>query len=79
MAIYLSVQYNDGFLPNIIQSTQGYYLRGTQLKSWKNTLLRGHAMFRGTRPLPSVFDDNHRPLGSSGVLCGSPLAPYVSP
>ena len=27
----VSVQYNGGFLPDIILLTQGYYLRGTHL------------------------------------------------
>ena len=30
MAIYISVQYNGGFLPDIIMLTQGYYHRGTR-------------------------------------------------
>ena len=29
MAINISVQYNDGLLPDIILLTQGYYHRGT--------------------------------------------------
>ena len=34
MAINVSVQYNDGFLPDIILLTQGYYHhRGTRLRS----------------------------------------------
>ena len=41
------------------------------------TLVVGHVLFRGTRPLPSVVDDNHRRLGSSRVFCGSPLASCV--
>ena len=36
------------------------------------TLLQGHAMLRGTAPSLSL-------LGSFRVLCGSPLAPHVSP
>ena len=32
MTINVSVQYNDGFLPDIILPTQGYYLRGTHFK-----------------------------------------------
>ena len=35
MAINVSVQYNGGFLPDIILLTQGYYHRGTGL----NTML----------------------------------------
>ena len=31
MAINISVQYNDGLLPDIILLTQGYYHRGTRL------------------------------------------------
>ena len=33
MAIYLSVQYNGGLLPDIILLTQGYYHRGTRLNT----------------------------------------------
>ena len=33
MAINISVQYNDGFLPDIILLTQGYYHRGTRLNT----------------------------------------------
>ena len=32
MAINVSVQYNDGLLPDMILLTQGYYHRGTRLK-----------------------------------------------
>ena len=34
MAINVSVQCNDGFLPEIILLTQGYYLRGTHFKCY---------------------------------------------
>ena len=33
MVINISVQYNGGFLPDIILSTQGYYHRGTRLNT----------------------------------------------
>ena len=36
MVINISVQYNGGFLPDIILLTQGYYHRGTRL----NTMYR---------------------------------------
>ena len=35
MAIYVSVQHNDGFLPGIILLTQCYYHRGTRLNAMK--------------------------------------------
>ena len=35
MAINVSVQYNGGLLPNIIQLTQCYYHRGTRLNAMK--------------------------------------------
>ena len=35
MAINVSVQYNGGFLPDIILLTQGYYHRGTHLNDMK--------------------------------------------
>ena len=35
MAINVSVQYNDGFLPDIILLTQCYYHRGTRLNAMK--------------------------------------------
>ena len=35
MAINVSVQYNDGLLPDIIQLTQCYYHRGTRLNAMK--------------------------------------------
>ena len=34
MTINASVQYNDGFLPDIILLTQGYYLWGTHFKCY---------------------------------------------
>ena len=33
MAINISVQYDDGLLPDIILLTQGYYPRGTRLNA----------------------------------------------
>ena len=33
MAINVSVQYNDGLLPDIILLTQGYYHGGTRLNA----------------------------------------------
>ena len=33
MIINISVQYNDGFLPDIILLTQGYYRGGTRLNT----------------------------------------------
>ena len=33
MVINISVQYNGGFLPDIILFTQGYYHWGTRLKA----------------------------------------------
>ena len=33
MVINISVQYNGGFLPDIILLTQGCYLRGTRLNT----------------------------------------------
>ena len=33
MGINISVQYNGGFLPDIILLTQGYYPRGTRLNT----------------------------------------------
>ena len=38
MAINVSVQYNGGFLPDIILSSQCYYHRGTRLNSVKRFL-----------------------------------------
>ena len=35
MAINVSVHYNDGFLPDIILLTLGYYHRGTRLNAMK--------------------------------------------
>ena len=35
MAINVSVQYDDGFLPDIILLTQCYYHRGTRLNAMK--------------------------------------------
>ena len=35
MTINVSVQYNDGFLPDIILLTQGYHHRGTHLNAMK--------------------------------------------
>ena len=35
MAIIISVQYNDGFLPHIILFTQCYYHRGTRLNAMR--------------------------------------------
>ena len=35
MAINVSVQYNDGFLPDMIMLTLCYYHRGTQLNAIK--------------------------------------------
>ena len=39
MAINVSVQYNGGFLPDIILLTQGYYHRGTHLNAMKRFCL----------------------------------------
>ena len=33
MVINISIQYNGGFLPDIILLTQGYYHRGTRLNT----------------------------------------------
>ena len=38
MAIYVSVQYNGGLLPDIILLTQCYYHRGTRLKCHEELL-----------------------------------------
>ena len=35
MAIDVSIQYNDGLLPDIILLNQGYYRRGTRLNAVK--------------------------------------------
>ena len=39
MAISVSVQYNDGLLPDIILLTQGYYHGGTRLNAMKRFCL----------------------------------------
>ena len=36
MAINISIQYNGGFLPDIILLTQCYYHRGTRLNAMKS-------------------------------------------
>ena len=55
MAINVSVQYNGGFLPNIILLAQCYYHRGTRLNAMKrfcfrplcgNTFIEGIDAFR---------------------------------
>ena len=38
MAINVSIQYNDGLLPDIILFTQSYYHRGTRLKCHEEVL-----------------------------------------
>ena len=38
MAINISIQYNGGFLPDIILLTQCYYHRGTRLNAMKSFL-----------------------------------------
>ena len=48
MAIYLSVQYNGGLLPDIILLTQCYYHRGTRLNVMKMCLKKNQ-----TTPRPS--------------------------
>ena len=35
MVVDISIQYNDGFLPDIILLTQCYFHRGTRLKAMK--------------------------------------------
>ena len=40
MAIDVSVQYNDGLLPDIIMLTQSYYHRGTHLNVMKRFCIR---------------------------------------
>ena len=39
MAIYVSVQYNGGLLPDIILLTQCYYHRGTRLNAMERFCL----------------------------------------
>ena len=42
MAMNVSVQYNGGFLPDIILLTQCYYHRGTRLNANKRLVFAAH-------------------------------------
>ena len=45
MAINLSVQYNNGFLPDVILLTQCYYHGGIRLNAMKKSCLAWQPMF----------------------------------
>ena len=45
MAINVSVQYDGGFLPDIILLTQCYYHRGTRLNAMKRNAMKRFCIF----------------------------------
>ena len=53
MAINISVQYNGGFLPDIILLTQGYYHWETRLNTMK--WLRIYSLRNSTTPCVMVY------------------------